>query len=588
MTETARRVALLVRPGVAGDRLRELLAEAGIESVLQGDPTELAAEALAESGPQVVLVALDPETEDALERFDAVLGSPDVDVIYEEAELAAVREGWEQARWKRHLLAKLQGHDRVLPPRPDGSADADPVALQLLSVGDVSDQDLQDFDPELAAADAAPAAAVETAPEAASRDAVFDAGATGGLSLEDRGQEDLTFQDDTGPAEDVAFEIEASEDVGDRGAVLPEADDSGFEITLGDAEGQAASFDSTGLTLEEERAVDPTASEAGGETIELDVADFQFSASSFDPALAEAEEAAGNGDGSGFEITFTLDDEGPSASPRDGDDGLEAHLESLIRASSGDTPSPAAEDGPVDATPVASPQPPPLPPKGSSFGELSLADGDGDYVAPQTRAADDRFGRDLADLDERIASLELVDDSAERGGGIPGAVLVMAGIGGPDAVRQLLGALPNDFPRPVLVQQRLDGGRYDRLVAQMQRATTLPVQLAEPGQHAVAGFVYMLPAGLGIQPAADGMRFVAEGEILAALPAADSAVVLLSGSDPADVDQALKHRAGGALVAGQSAEGCYDASASDQLVARGGESGQPAELALRLAERWLA
>ncbi len=584
MTETARRVALLVRPGVAGDRLRELLAEAGIESVLQGDPTELAAEALAESGPQVVLVALDPETEDALERFDSVLGNPDVDVIYEEAELAAVREGWEQARWKRHLLAKLQGHDRVLPPRPDGSADADPVALQLHSVRDVSDQDLQDFDPELATADTAPAMPADPEPAAMPGDATFEAGAGEALSLEEDALDD-------GVAEgELSFEIEVPEDADGVGApVSLEGDVSGFEITLDDADGQAASFETAGPAIEDERAVETAGSGDTGETIELDAPDFQFSASSFDPALAEAEEAAGNGDDSGFEITFTLDEDGPSTSPRDSDGGLEAHLESLIRASSEEAPAPAAQDAAPPAGPSGTaPQPPPLPPKGSTFGELSLDDGDGTYVAPQTKTADDRFDRDLADLDERIASLELVDDNAERGGGIPGAVLVMAGIGGPDAVRQLLGALPNDFPRPVLVQQRLDGGRYDRLVAQMQRATTLPVQLAEPGQQAVAGFVYMLPAGLGIQPASDGMRFIAEGEILAALPAADSAIVLLSGSDPADVDQALKHRAGGALVAGQSAEGCYDASASDQLVARGGESGQPAELALRLAERWLA
>ncbi|MBB1059209.1 hypothetical protein H4F98_01325 [Lysobacter spongiae] len=407
------------------------------------------------------------------------------------------------------------------------------------------------------------------------------------LSLDEDTVDDGTTQVDADAGGELAFETEAPGN--DDGAPLTlEGDVSGFEITLDDADGQAASFETAGPAIDDARVVEAAGPGDTGETIELDVADFQFSASSFDPALAEAEEAAGNGDSSGFEITFTLDEEGPSTSARDGDGGLEAHLESLIRASSEDAPAPAAQDAAATAPGDPAPQPPPLPPKGSSFGELSLDDGDGTYAAPQTRAADDRFGRDLADLDQRIASLELVDDNAERGGGVPGAVLVMAGIGGPDAVRQLLGALPNDFPRPVLVQQRLDGGRYDRLVAQMQRATTLPVELAEPGQSARPGVVYMLPAGLGIQSGAEGMGFVAEGEILAALPAADSAVVLLSGSDPADVDQALKHRAGGALVAGQSAEGCYDASASDQLVARGGESGQPAELALRLAERWLA
>jgi hypothetical protein len=49
--------------------------------------------------------------------------------------------------------------------------------------------------------------------------------------------------------------------------------------------------------------------------------------------------------------------------------------------------------------------------------------------------------------------------------------MVFAGIGGPDAVRQFLGELPDGFPQPVLVQQRLDGGRHDRLVQQMARVT---------------------------------------------------------------------------------------------------------------------
>jgi hypothetical protein len=44
-------------------------------------------------------------------------------VIFDEAELAARREGWDAARWVRHLSAKLHRHDDVLPP---GSGRADP------------------------------------------------------------------------------------------------------------------------------------------------------------------------------------------------------------------------------------------------------------------------------------------------------------------------------------------------------------------------------------------------------------------------------------------------------------------------------
>ena len=63
---------------------------------------------------------------------------------------------------------------------------------------------------------------------------------------------------------------------------------------------------------------------------------------------------------------------------------------------------------------------------------------------------------------------------------------------------------------------------------------------------------------------------------------------MLSGSDPATVDAALAHRAGGAAVFGQSPEGCFDDAAARALVARGGEAAPPSEMAGRLAMRWLS
>jgi len=217
--------------------------------------------------------------------------------------------------------------------------------------------------------------------------------------------------------------------------------------------------------------------------------------------------------------------------------------------------------------------------------ELSLQD---DNVAPAApRRADALDG--LAALHGRASTLELVDDTPPRQPQQPrGAVLILSGLGGPDAVRQLLGALPQAFVRPVLVRQHLDGGRYDRLVTQLQRATVLPVELATPDLLAIPGTVYILPEAVGATSTAAGIRFSGDADeaILAALPSADSAVLLLSGSDPALVDAAMSHSERGALVAGQSADGCYDPVASNALAARGGDVASPAALALRLSARW--
>ncbi|MGQ4584595.1 chemotaxis protein CheB [Lysobacter sp. F60174L2] len=482
MEAEALRVALLARPGVACDRLRGALEQSGARQVLEADPTELELPALVVAAPQVVLVALDPATENVLDRFDDVLFDPAVDVIYEEAELTASREGWDVARWQRHLVAKLQRHGDVLPPgrEPD----------------------------EVDAAASAPAAVPAIAPAIASQDV------------------------------------------------------AGFESD------PAASVESAGLQAE---TADPAP------TAEAPAADYN----AFDPVMAEFDSGpdAGIEAGTGYENAFVPVAAGiPELSLPTDDEPVEAEA---VEAE----PSPSADaamepSGPETAETTSDPAP------ASRFGNLTLDDGNSDIVA-ESHEANHKFKRDLSDLESRISGLELVDDTPVRGPEqASGAVLVLAGIGGPDAVRQLLGALPAEFARPVLIQQRLDGARYDKLVAQMQRATQAPVQLAVPGQTAHAGFVYILPADVGVDVASAGIRFNEGGELLSALPSADSAVLLLSGSDPALVDAVMKHSWAGALVAGQAADGCYDAAAANALAARGGDTAPAVELAQRLSERW--
>jgi len=139
----------------------------------------------------------------------------------------------------------------------------------------------------------------------------------------------------------------------------------------------------------------------------------------------------------------------------------------------------------------------------------------------------------------------------------------------------------------VLISQRLDGGRYDRLVQQMARAAALPVQLAEASARIAPGHVYIVPPELGVD-AGDGLSFASGAALIDALPADDSAIFLLSGSDAALVDAALAHASHGALVAGQSPEGCYDAAAPIALASRGGTAGTPSELVQSLLQRWPA
>ncbi|MCW2035967.1 chemotaxis protein CheB [Xanthomonas campestris] len=186
-------------------------------------------------------------------------------------------------------------------------------------------------------------------------------------------------------------------------------------------------------------------------------------------------------------------------------------------------------------------------------------------------------------------SLSLVD--LDQAAASEGAVLVMAGIGGPDAIRRLLAALPPAFPRPLLVRMALDGGQYGNLVRQMGRVSALPVELGEIGQPIEAGKVYVLSDEVGVQQQAGALAFAAQTDpaaLVAALPPADSAVLMLSGANEALVEATLALAGQGGWVAGQSADGCYDPAAAARLAQQGMLSGDPTQLAQALAQRWPA
>ena len=404
LKSAGRRVALLARPGPAREQLRLALHEAGGQLVLEDDPNTLDAALLSNASPQVVLVALEAAIEDSLSRFDQVLHDPAVAVIYDEAELAARRDGWETKRWARHLAAKLNGHADVLPPGGE----------------------LDDTQPE---------PGLPPTPAQIHADAGIE-------------------------------------------PYLEEALDIAAELPRGGLDGGEAS------TISKLELV-------------LDEGDWQPRAPFVEVAVPESPAA-----------------DGPPPLPPVSGSGLVLELESLHVGAATSTGS----------TPVA------------------------------------------------------------------GAALLFAGIGGPDAVRKVLAELPEDLSRPVLVQLRLDGGRYDNLVKQMERVSALPVLLAKAGDAALPGHAYVLPNEVALV-VEDGMVHFREGTLdidglIASLPPAESAVLLLSGSDPSQVEAALALAAQGGFVAGQSPQGCYDPAASKALVARGGAVAPPAELAAQLALHW--
>jgi two-component system chemotaxis response regulator CheB len=72
-------------------------------------------------------------------------------------------------------------------------------------------------------------------------------------------------------------------------------------------------------------------------------------------------------------------------------------------------------------------------------------------------------------------------------------VAIAASLGGLDALSRLLGALPPDFPVPVLVVQHLSARFPSHLVELLSRRCALAVTWAQPGQLLRPGVVYVAP-----------------------------------------------------------------------------------------------
>ncbi len=646
----AQRVALLARPGKAADNLADALRQAGADLVLVADPNTLDEAALLAAKPQAVLVALEPGVEQAIDRLDAVLSSPRLTVIFDEADLAAHRAGWDAARWIRHLSAKLNHHQHVLPPGGEAETiDWHPSPGQLpKSANEFGELDFGAFAQEAAGrADAVPANSMHF--ETATHEVADVAHAPVEPSSPPPAQEVALPPDfASAPSAEAVMETQIEDELSFDALALSEIspDAPMFDATAFDAPAfdepafDAPSIDTSNAesaielsSLEEIRlAEDDDASiadTASVQPMQFDDDAFFLEELSADASAAEALDASST---FAFEGEPRFDDASSSHAARA--DHFDLDLSDLpSNENIGDLTIDEASPPPVASAAGASGV------SNNSFGELSLASGDEPTaVPPELRSG--AFSHDLSALEARISGLSLValetdeaaqalpaDDAAQAlsdeaslppiweetplqptdtttavpvsnmasniaasAASFRGVVLIEAGLGGPDPVRQVLAGLPSNFPVPVLVRLHLQGGRYDRLVTQMERAASLPVVLAEVGDLLRAGCIYFLPEGVGLHALTDGMEFIAHpspaATIFAALPAEDSAILFLSGSDATLIEDAMQAADAGALVAAQSPEDCYDGAACAYLASRGAASGLPADLARRLLSHW--
>ncbi|HLI18163.1 MAG TPA: hypothetical protein VKV22_07835 [Rhodanobacteraceae bacterium] len=156
------RVALVFGDAASAAHVRDAVA-AQIEIVYATSAAEFDASRLAESGATAALVSLDGC--DWLDSIEASLNEAGVAVVFDDPEISRNLQGWERARWLRHLTAKLSGNTHYDPPRPsvdatsvqtaaaDAGPKADPLGQPTVNAPDVAERPLSAAEIESMTAD---------------------------------------------------------------------------------------------------------------------------------------------------------------------------------------------------------------------------------------------------------------------------------------------------------------------------------------------------------------------------------------------------------------------------------------------------
>ena len=123
------RVALLYQASHLGTHLKDALKDLGAQVVYEAPPADIDRDRLEGSGAKVVIVNLDADSDSYIDQLYDVLDAGDYEVVFNDASVSSNLQGWDHARWARNLAAKILKKPDASPPRPPG-AEAVPTPVQ--------------------------------------------------------------------------------------------------------------------------------------------------------------------------------------------------------------------------------------------------------------------------------------------------------------------------------------------------------------------------------------------------------------------------------------------------------------------------
>jgi len=112
-------VALLYQGDNLGSHLKEALRDLGADIVYESLAINLDRDALAGCGARIVVFNLDSDSDAQIDHVYDVLDEGDYEVVFNDANASAQLAGSDQARWARHLAAKILNKPEIaVPARP--------------------------------------------------------------------------------------------------------------------------------------------------------------------------------------------------------------------------------------------------------------------------------------------------------------------------------------------------------------------------------------------------------------------------------------------------------------------------------------
>lgn len=592
MSEPGRRVpiALLYETREGGEHLRLALADLGASIVYEASAADLDRERLDGSNASVVVVNLDEDDDPALDAVYGLLDDARYRVVFNDGQVSGALSGWDQARWARHLAAKIFGAD-IDPPRP---ADAEPVPSRApIAVPGADARPLQAVEPAThASVQPVQAASAATESARAFDEPVADAAAA--MEFTPSAQPDPGTAADAPPVQAAGMALDLDWDLAPTpGGGAASDDEMPVAIEFESESEPDIVGDLDALLVDLDIAAEvPTAPQRADE-IDVELASFEL------PADEGFQVPGGIGEEPDFGAEFAADLESgqaldaPAASERAAPKvsaPLDWSLEDVV-------------EGGVDVAPV--------PAKPADFGIETMSPAE--YLAPEDaqdpRAEEFNTGGlslELIPLEEAVAPTAIerpetetwLDPDAVPTAKVRTVWVLGASIGGPEALREFLAEFPRNHPALFLIAQHLGAEFVDMMARQLSKSTVLTVRTPTHGERVGHGEVVIVPLTHRLQVGTDGVVVLERlAEELPYSPSIDRVIedvaerygdaagaIIFSGVSDDAVRGCSALAAKGGRVYTQSPESAVVSTMIDAVTETGvvSFSGSPKELAAKL------